>query len=193
MRQMPWVVLALIGCGGDTDCKVGFEEGKDGNCYEVDDTGATTNATGTATGPGTGTGSGTGTGTGMGTGTATGVTTGPPDLVFTSIDLDPTTSSGGQTITVTFRVDNDGGAPSVSANIDFRLSTDNVYNLGDTPVCSAFSGPVAPGSWSGTDINCILPGEPAGDYFIVGRVDNDELVIESDETNNDASAAITLQ
>ena len=111
-----------------------------------------------------------------------------PDLVVNSVD-GPLYGFLGQTINVdSVQVQNQGGAVAGTSSLGYYFTTDPVNDPGQT-----FSGSVCPtpALGSGSNYNCQnisvdVPGAlSAGSYSLVAITDDQDVVTESDETNND--------
>ena len=73
------------------------------------------------------------------------------------------------------------------------LSTDNVFDNGDTLVASALNpSALAPGASYTQTVQTGLPSVSPGNYFLILRVDANNDLVESDETNNTLVTAITI-
>ena len=115
-----------------------------------------------------------------------------PDLVATTVTIDPVLSPGAATLLV--RIANQGGA-DVAVNFSIRacLSDDRILDgldtdLGDVPVTSgipAYIHPEIPAYYSYPDVqlDLTMPSTP-GAYYVLVKVDDLSDIGESDETNN---------
>ncbi|TAK36653.1 MAG: hypothetical protein EPO21_01945 [Chloroflexota bacterium] len=116
-----------------------------------------------------------------------------PDLVLTSYGA-PSTAMPGQTVPLAWTVRNQGNedaAPSWQDRV--YLSTDTVYDSGDTYLASVTrSLTVAMGGSYSVTQNVVLPKVGAGSYYLLFRTDMYNTVKELDEDNNTVSVPITL-
>ena len=101
----------------------------------------------------------------------------------------PLQASVGTTISVQASVGNTGNAESGQFYGRFYLSTDNIITAGDTFLGSGQFASIAPGNISSTGFNLYLPDTITnGSYFLGVILDPDNLITETDETNNCGAA-----
>jgi RHS repeat-associated protein len=128
-----------------------------------------------------------------------------PDLIPTSFTA-PSIVSTQQPTTVTWTVRNQGTGDAFGAYEywwwwqlgwydTFYLSNDNVYDEQDTHVASVWypSSPLAAGTSYTITQPITMPGVPAGNYYLILRVDGGNYLFESNESNNDRAIPITLR
>ena len=97
------------------------------------------------------------------------------------------------TLSWTVKNQGNGSAPNSSWFDRVYLSTDNVFDNGDTQVTAVVNpSALAPGASYTQNVQAFLPNVPPGNYFLILRVDADNNVFESDETNNTLVTAITI-
>lgn len=122
------------------------------------------------------------------------VTVQTPDLVPTAFTA-PTTASADGLLALSWTVANQGDGEARSPWTDtVYLSTDAVLDAGDTQITAPIrnSALAANGTYDKA-LTATLPAVPAGDYFLILRVDNGNKVYERAEDNNVATAPITIQ
>jgi len=122
------------------------------------------------------------------------VTVQTPDLVPTAFTV-PATASADAALTLSWTVANQGDGEARSPWTDtVYLSTDAVLDAGDTQITAPIRNQAlaANGTYDKA-LTASLPAVPAGDYFLILRVDNTNKVYERDEGNNVATAPITIQ
>ncbi|HDR13947.1 MAG TPA: hypothetical protein ENN79_00390, partial [Desulfobacteraceae bacterium] len=120
---------------------------------------------------------------------ATSVVVTAPDLAAGRITA-PSSAVSSQLIDVSWRVDNVGNSPALSAWRDaIYLSSDQVLSDDDTRL-QVFSAadrvPLEPGSFYTTITSLRLPAISAGTYYLIIKVDEYDEQGESDEANNTA-------
>ncbi|MFF4342457.1 discoidin domain-containing protein [Kitasatospora sp. NPDC001540] len=105
-----------------------------------------------------------------------------PDLTVTSVSSNPAAPVETDTPTLSAVVRNSGTNPSGATTVNFYL--------GATKVGSAAVGALAAGA--STTVSAQVPAQNAGSYQLTAKVDEDNKVIEQDETNNAFTAASAL-
>ncbi len=117
--------------------------------------------------------------------TALPITVTNPDLAITSFS-GPSVAAVQQRVPISWTVTNAGTASAYSPWQDYvYLSTDATFGGGDVPVTYPLSsGVLAPGASYTVTNTVAVPNVPAGNYFLLLRVDNHGELYESDETNN---------
>jgi subtilase family serine protease len=121
-------------------------------------------------------------------------------VTITTPDLTPTalTPNGpiiaGQVLDVSWTVKNQGTGEARAAWLDgLYLSTDNVLDGSDTLLTQTWkSENVAAGASYTQTQNVLLPGVPAGSYYLIVKADDQGYIYEADETNNDFAVLITI-
>jgi len=90
-------------------------------------------------------------------------------------------------------ISNHGNASSSPVRVAWYLSSDATFDNGDTPLSvspSAVIPTLKPGKSKTLRVRYANPsGLPNGSYFLIARVDPDNVLAESDETNNTAASA----
>jgi subtilase family serine protease len=110
--------------------------------------------------------------------------TASPDLIVSSLSL-PSKAGAGSTISVTDTIKNQGGGRAGAFTIKFYLSTNTTYGAGDILLGSRAISSLAPGATSSGSTFVTIPfGTTAGTYYIVGKADAEEVVLETNEGNN---------
>jgi len=110
--------------------------------------------------------------------------TASPDLIVSSLSL-PSKAGAGSTISVTDTIKNQGGGRAGAFTIKFYLSTNTTYGAGDILLGSRAISSLAPGATSSGSTFVSIPfGTTAGTYYIVGKADAEEVVLETNEGNN---------
>jgi Ca2+-binding RTX toxin-like protein len=114
-----------------------------------------------------------------------------------SVGFTATGATAGSTITASFQLQNSGDAIATqNFTINFKLSTDTVY--GNSDDLGSVSVPVTTDIPPGTPIPSVnfqfaLPSNlPAGEYYVVGKVDSGSAVPENNENNNTFSSTNLL-
>lgn len=120
------------------------------------------------------------------------------DLTFSSVSVSPNSVAMPATITATFTEQNLGNDATAPHKVRFYLSADNVLTpgsngdilLGSYDMNTVYTNPQTSGA-----INVALqPGcsIAAGNYYVFFQTDADNNISETNETNNTATAAITI-
>ncbi len=119
----------------------------------------------------------------------------PADLTVGSV-VSPQSAMAGSTIQLTWQTINAGVNPAVGSWTDIAyLSTDNVWDINDTPIGTYnFTGPLASGAgYTTPPVNAIVPAALPGTYRIIVRTDVFDTVPELREDNNSGISLGTLQ
>ncbi|MGW0477984.1 discoidin domain-containing protein [Nonomuraea sp. NPDC003214] len=106
-----------------------------------------------------------------------------PDLTVTAPTASPAAPVETDTITLSAQVRNAGTAPSAATSVTF--------SLGDAEAGSADVGPLAPGATA--TVTAAIGARDAGTYAVTAEVDPGGEIIERDETNNTATANLTVK
>lgn len=116
-----------------------------------------------------------------------------PDLQITNMVLFPAVITPTSNVRITFNVYNSGPVLATPVRSTFYISEDEVLDAGDFMVSDAatriLSGKSNIMMYSGFVLG---PNYRAGQYFLIGMIDQEGLVAESDETNNLYIKAVTL-
>ena len=114
------------------------------------------------------------------------------DLVVSTLSVPAKGGSGG-TITVSDTTTNSGGGPAAASVTRFYLSPNSTLDSTDTPLAGVHSVPgLAAGTASTASTSLTLPAVAAGTYYIIARADDDNVVVESKETNNTLSRSVAI-
>ena len=122
------------------------------------------------------------------------------DLAIENLALNPTTVGQGGAISISFDVRNldSGTLPGGSYAIGVFLSTDEIIDAGEELRTISIPDDIGAGGTyifpqNGDDASLTIPGNttPAS-YFIILRADNGDVIAESDETNNEITASLTV-
>ncbi len=116
-----------------------------------------------------------------------------PDLTIASMRA-PNAAVAGSSIAVQDNTRNQDLVDSASSATKFYLSTDNLLDGGDILLGSR-AVPALSARASGTALTnvTIPPATAPGRYFMIGVADANGVVVESNETNNNRSRAITVK
>ena len=87
-----------------------------------------------------------------------------------------------------FIIQNTGNQKARSSSVDFYLSDDDQYDEGDTFLKRISTGPIKAGDSTVKKLRYRLPaGESASGKYIMAVIDPEDVVTESDETNNEVA------
>jgi len=122
------------------------------------------------------------------------------DLTFNNLAINPTTIGPGNTISISFDIQNLGDDDVVAGSqvIAVYLSTDQTPSAGEEIATIVLAGDVAAmGTYTfpqtgDNDMVTIPAATNAGSYFIIVQADKDAVIDELDETNNEASTSLTV-
>ncbi len=119
-----------------------------------------------------------------------------PDLVPSNLVVQNSPITVNNNLELSFDVTNIGTAPSgPSATIRAWISTDNVLSPDDIAGGSTGTEAFLPvdGVTSYSNIETLIPlGLPDGNYFIIIELDESDVILESNETNNTIAAPFTI-
>ncbi|MFJ1754032.1 discoidin domain-containing protein [Kitasatospora sp. NPDC088134] len=105
-----------------------------------------------------------------------------PDLTVTAVSSNPAAPVETDSPTLSAVVKNAGTNPSGATSVNFYL--------GATKVGTAAVGALAAGA--STTVSAQVPAQNAGSYQLTAKVDEDNKVIEQDETNNAFTGSLTV-
>ena len=110
---------------------------------------------------------------------------GPPDLSISTFSIPSTGPQNSALTPVSATVTNNGGATANNFNVRYYLSSDTVFDVGDTLIDGCFITSLAVSSSTSCDLNIAIPtGIANGDWYIIASADDTNSVVESDESNN---------
>ncbi|HFA50018.1 MAG TPA: hypothetical protein ENJ95_13500 [Bacteroidetes bacterium] len=110
-----------------------------------------------------------------------------PDLVLANLNIQNSPIGTGETLNYNFDISNLGnGAASGNFNVKAWISTDNVLSPDDIQDGTVQTGNYSPGlTQTGISGASAIPANlPDGSYFLIVKVDADDVVTESNEGNN---------
>lgn len=115
------------------------------------------------------------------------------DLIVAALIV-PAKGVAGSDITVTDTTTNQGGGAVATSITRFYLSVNSVFDSSDTLLGAGRTVPdlAAGASSSGTTTVTIPSTVAAGSYYIIGRADADNVVSETQETNNNLARQTTV-
>jgi subtilase family serine protease len=114
------------------------------------------------------------------------------DLVVSTLTV-PAKGGAGSTISVSDTTTNSGGGTATASVTRFYLSSNSTLDATDTLLAGAHAVPVlsAGGSHSAST-SLTLPAVATGTYYVIARADDDNVVVESKETNNTLAKTIVI-
>jgi len=120
-----------------------------------------------------------------------------PDLTVSTLVAVPSQLDAGDTLNVSFTVSNISGTPAVASAAGVYLSTDTTLDASD-PQIGLGAVPAIGGNGSETlsgdnAVSCLIPANTAdGQYYLIVKADDGDLISELVETNNTATRQITV-
>jgi subtilisin family serine protease len=117
----------------------------------------------------------------------------PPDLLVSALSVPPTvgTLSG---FTVAATVKNQGALAAGPTTLAFYLSSNPALDAADTLLGRRDIPALGVGAESAGSTTLDIPaGKPSGTYFLIARVDADDVVVEGDEANNTIAAQVEVK
>jgi subtilase family serine protease len=115
------------------------------------------------------------------------------DLYVSGAYASPTSVGAGATINVSCYLENQGNAPANPADLGYYLSSDNVFSANDIAVGSLAGGSLAGGGYMSRYSSVTIPTATApGNYYLLFVADPQNVLTETLETNNVASAVIQI-
>ncbi|SHI69889.1 Por secretion system C-terminal sorting domain-containing protein [Hymenobacter daecheongensis DSM 21074] len=119
----------------------------------------------------------------------------PPtvDLIIQQPAVSPSNTAPGNVLNLSCGILNQGNATASNSSVGFYLSTNTTLDASDQLLTSAYGSALTPGypAYRGVTTN-VPPGTAPGTYYILFAADYQDLVTESNETNNVASVALTV-
>ncbi|MBI4685215.1 MAG: hypothetical protein HY755_08445 [Nitrospirae bacterium] len=114
------------------------------------------------------------------------------DFVISALTV-PSTTGAGKSISISDTTKNNGPSDAAASTTKFYLSTDTVFDVGDTLLGSRAVPALAANATSlGSTTVTIPAGTPTGSYFIIAKADADNVIVEVNETNNTLYRAISI-
>jgi subtilase family serine protease len=114
-----------------------------------------------------------------------------PDFVLEDVALGATHADPDEVITSSATVKNTGNEAAAESRLKYYLSTDTVYDDGDTYLNYDAVSPLAPGEQSAETANLRVPaGTPDGQYYVLFVADETDVAVELAEDDN--VVALTL-
>jgi subtilase family serine protease len=115
-----------------------------------------------------------------------------PDLIVSTLTA-PTSAVRGSTISVTDTTKNNGGGDAGTSTTKLYLSTNTTWDAGDTYLGSRAVPLLTSGASSAGSTSVTIPsGITTGPYYIIALTDDGNVVVETNETNNKKTKAITI-
>ncbi len=119
--------------------------------------------------------------------------TAKPDLQVSSFKINSTSTGPGKVLSVTAAVKNAGQGPAGAFNVTYRLSTNTTISASDTLVRTYQRTSLTAGSTTSVSTSFVVPSHlAAGTYYVGVTVDEANQVSEVSESNNIASAKVSL-
>jgi subtilisin family serine protease len=130
-------------------------------------------------------------------GTATATVTIESDELLSDLDITymstPTTAGAGQSVLITDTTQNIGGGLSDPSLTQFYLSFNSIIDSSDTLLGSRSVPALAAGAISTGSTTVTIPeSTAAGNWYIIAKADNEEVVLETLETNNTYTRSIGI-
>jgi subtilisin family serine protease len=114
------------------------------------------------------------------------------DLAVSAITA-PVKAGAGTAITVIDTTTNSGGGTATESLTRFYLSENNTLDASDTRLTGGHLVPaLEPGVTDSGSTSLMLPNVAAGTYYLIAKADDDNVVPESQETNNMLIRSITI-
>src|SRR5262245_28336854 len=105
----------------------------------------------------------------------------------------PAKSSPSSTITVTDTTSNIGGGVAAASVTRFYLSANSLLDASDTLLTGSHAVPdLAIGATNSASTSLTLPAVSPGTYYIIAKADDDNVVLESRETNNTLARSMAI-
>jgi uncharacterized delta-60 repeat protein len=117
-----------------------------------------------------------------------------PDIVVSALSASAIGSVNGQgSLTVTFKVKNQGTTGAAASTIKFYLSRDAVLSAADLSLGSAAVTALSAGSETAGTASFAVSAAATGAWYVIGVGDANNVVQESDETNNMKTALVAVR
>ena len=115
------------------------------------------------------------------------------DLVITSPSLSATSPSSGDQLLASCSITNNGNSAASYSYVGYYLSSDAIYDVGDTYLGYISGSTLAGGTSSSRSTYVTIPSTTSsGSYYILFMADYGSYVTETNENNNISSVAITI-
>ena len=114
------------------------------------------------------------------------------DLAVSTLTV-PSTASAGQVLTVSDTTRNQGGAAAAASQTRYFFSSNNAFDADDTQLGIRSVPALAPGASSSGSIQITIPADAqAGTWYVIARADGSEVVVETNEANNNNNRSVRL-
>jgi subtilisin family serine protease len=114
------------------------------------------------------------------------------DLVVSAFTV-PAKGAAGSAITLSDTTTNSGAGTAAASVTRFYLSANNVLDASDTQLVAVHAVPdLPPGAADSKSTSVTLPAVVPGLYYLIAKADDDNVVLESKETNNTLSRSIAI-
>ncbi|MCC3157714.1 T9SS type A sorting domain-containing protein [Hymenobacter sp. 15J16-1T3B] len=116
------------------------------------------------------------------------------DLIIQTPSATPTAVAQGGTLSLSCYISNTGNATAASSSVGYYLSSNTTLDATDVLLTSTYGGSLSPSSFGASRYGYtnIPATTPTGSYYVLFVADYQDLVTETNETNNVASVAITV-
>lgn len=116
-----------------------------------------------------------------------------PDLVINNFRVMPTSANPGDSVNVSFNVVNQGTSNAAAHVEEIVLSDDNTVSANDVVLRTVSNGTIGVNGSAQFSLDVQIPANTLpGGYFIIATTDARNVVTETSEANNSASATITV-
>jgi hypothetical protein len=115
------------------------------------------------------------------------------DLIIKNLAVNPTSSSSGSIVNVTFTIHNQGSGVAYASTATIRLSSSNTnINTSDLLLSSISVPSIAPGSSQNFGQNFLIPNTTDGNYYIWVIADTGSTANQLNETNDKSNTSFTI-
>ena len=115
----------------------------------------------------------------------------PPDVIVSSFVV-PGASGSGATITVSVTTKNQGAGTAGPSTTRFYWSDNSVYDASDALLAAQDVPQLLAGALSSTSVSVVIPSTSVGGHYLIATADADNVLDESNETNNSVARAIQI-
>ena len=115
----------------------------------------------------------------------------PPDVIVSSFVV-PGASGSGATITVSVTTKNQGAGTAGPSTTRFYWSDNSVYDASDALLAAQNVPQLLAGALSSTSVSVVIPSTSVGGHYLIATADADNVLDESNETNNSVARAIQI-
>ena len=115
----------------------------------------------------------------------------PPDVIVSSFSA-PSASGAGATVSISVTTRNQGLGTAAPSTTRFYFSDNSTFGASDMPLDAVAVSQLLAGGSSATSVSVVIPATTTGTHYLIARVDDEDVLDESNENNNTLARSIVI-